>query len=103
MILTGIIRFLSFSDIENAKPLTLQKTGLIQFNQDFAKEPVTEIQADPLSEWGILSVPNGASKGNQKLEYLDNCAEWLLGMDEIVIATDGDEAGLQLRDEPILS
>ena len=41
MILTGIIRFLSFSDIENAKPLTLQKTGLIQFNQDFAKEPVT--------------------------------------------------------------
>lgn len=54
---------------------------------------------DPLSEWGILSVPNGASKGSMKLDYLDNCAEWLVGMTEILIATDNDEAGIQLRDE----
>ena len=54
---------------------------------------------DPLSEWGILSVPNGASKGNQKLDYLDNCSEWLLSLDEIVVATDNDEAGVMLRDE----
>lgn len=54
---------------------------------------------EPFSEFAIVSVPNGASKGNQRLEYLDNCADWFLGMEEIVIATDGDEAGQMLKDE----
>jgi len=57
--------------------------------------------ADPLSEYGIISVPNGASLGNNKLEYLDNCADWFVGLDEIIIATDADAAGLSLRDELI--
>lgn len=56
---------------------------------------------EPFSEYGIVSVPNGASKGNQRLDYLDNCADWFMGLDEIVIATDGDEAGIQLRAELI--
>lgn len=60
----------------------------------FSKEGV-----EPLSEYAILSVPNGASKGNQRLDYLDNCAEWFLGLEEVIIATDGDEAGKMLRDE----
>lgn len=54
---------------------------------------------EPFSEYGIVSVPNGASKGNQRLEYLDNCAEAFMGMDEVIIATDGDEAGQMLKDE----
>ena len=54
---------------------------------------------EPFSEYGIVSVPNGASKGNQRLDYLDNCADWFMGLEEIVIATDGDEAGNALRDE----
>ncbi len=49
--------------------------------------------------WVAVSVPNGASTGNQKLDYLDSCAEWLTGIEEIVVATDGDEAGNSLRDE----
>jgi twinkle protein len=52
-----------------------------------------------LGRWAVLSVPNGASKGNQKLEYLDNCSDWLSSIDEFVIATDGDESGISLRDE----
>ena len=52
-----------------------------------------------LGRWAVLSVPNGASKGSQKLEYLDNCSDWLSSIDEFVIATDGDEAGISLRDE----
>jgi twinkle protein len=51
--------------------------------------------------WATLSVPNGASKGSQKLEYLDNCSDWVESIDEFVIATDGDEAGVILRDELI--
>lgn len=54
---------------------------------------------EPFSEYAVVSVPNGASKGNQRLDYLDNCAEWFAGLDEIIIATDGDEAGKVLRDE----
>lgn len=49
--------------------------------------------------WAILSVPNGASKGSQKLEYLDNCSDWLAMIDEFVIAVDNDEAGKSLKDE----
>lgn len=67
--------------------LTLYEVG-------FSKEGI-----EPLSEYGILSVPNGASKGNQRLDYLDNCADWFLGLEEVVIATDGDEAGKMLKDE----
>ncbi|HEY6436164.1 MAG TPA: bifunctional DNA primase/helicase [Ignavibacteriaceae bacterium] len=60
-----------------------------------------ELKNEELSKWAIVSVPNGASKGNQKLEYLDNCAEWFIGLHEIVIATDGDEAGENLAQELI--
>lgn len=56
---------------------------------------------DTLSEYAVISVPNGASKGNQKMEYLDNCAELLMGVHEFIIATDNDEAGKMLKDELI--
>lgn len=64
------------------------------YEAGFSKEGV-----DPLGEYAILSVPNGASKGNQRLDYLDNCADWFLGLEEVIIATDGDEAGKMLKDE----
>lgn len=60
-----------------------------------------ELLNDDFSKWAIVSVPNGASKGSQRMEYLDNCAEWFIGLHEIVIATDGDEAGLSLQQELI--
>lgn len=62
---------------------------------------ITKEEINPLSEIVCLSVPNGASKGNQKLDYLDNCADWFVGLHEIIIATDGDEAGNQLKEELI--
>lgn len=55
----------------------------------------------PLAKWAAVSVPNGASKGNQRLDYLDNCSDWFDGLHEIVIATDNDEAGKLLKDELI--
>lgn len=61
-----------------------------------------EIDALSLYECGIynvVSVPNGASKGNQRLEYLDNCFEYFDKMEEIVLFTDGDDAGYSLREE----
>jgi twinkle protein len=64
-------------------------------------ETTGEIKENQFSKWCQLSVPNGAAIGNQKLDYLDNCAEWLIGIEEFVIATDGDAAGEQLKAELI--
>lgn len=47
----------------------------------------------------VVSVPNGASRGAQKLDYLDNCWEDFETKEKIYIATDNDEAGMALRDE----
>ena len=61
-----------------------------------------EIDALTFHEAGIfnvVSVPNGAAKGNQRLEYLDNCFDYFAAMEKVFIATDGDHPGKILRDE----
>jgi twinkle protein len=58
-----------------------------------------ELINEKFSKWCVVSVPNGASKGNQKLDYLDNCSDWLLGIHEFIVATDNDEAGKMLKEE----
>lgn len=47
----------------------------------------------------VVSVPNGASKGNQKMEYLDNCYEFFGKIKRVIIATDADDPGVNLRNE----
>lgn len=47
----------------------------------------------------VVSVPNGASKGNSNLEYLDNCIEYFDKKKKIILATDDDEPGQMLREE----
>jgi len=73
------------------------------YEAGIGNEPIAdengEVVNGELSKWAIVSVPNGASKGNNRMEYLDNCAEWFVGMHEIIIATDGDEAGEVLQQE----
>lgn len=49
--------------------------------------------------YNVVSVPNGASKGTQKLEYLDNCWQDFEGKERIYLMTDNDEAGQSLREE----
>lgn len=81
---------------------------LIFFNLDSiegAEEIVIvegEIDALTMHECGIypvISVPNGASMGNQKLEYLDNCYEYFENVKRIILAVDADVAGMALREE----
>tara|TARA_R100000329_G_C7617243_1_gene219213 strand:+ start:1675 stop:3354 length:1680 start_codon:yes stop_codon:yes gene_type:complete len=72
--------------------------------KDFERCYVVEGEMDALSLhecglYSVVSVPNGASKGSQKLEYLDNCWEYFKDKKEIVLCTDNDDAGLQLRNE----
>lgn len=61
-----------------------------------------EIDKLAFSEAGIkevISVPNGASKGNSNLEYLDNCVDYFTNKTKIIIATDNDDPGIALREE----
>lgn len=83
------------------------------FNYDAVKGKrtaiITEGEIDCLSVFesgyclnedvGVCSVPNGASKGNQRLEYLDNSWEAFHDCEKIILATDNDEAGLSLKSE----
>ena len=71
---------------------------------ELSKVYIVEGEMDALSMheagiYSVCSVPNGASKGNQKLEYLDNCWQYFKDKDEIIICTDNDDAGLMLRNE----
>jgi twinkle protein len=61
-----------------------------------------EIDALSLYEAGnyvVCSVPNGASKGNQNLTYLDNCYEYFKPFKKIILCTDNDGPGIALRNE----
>jgi twinkle protein len=64
---------------------------------------ITEGEMDTLSfyEAGVktaVSVPNGASKGNQKLEWLEESLHLFEGR-RCILATDTDEPGIALRNE----
>jgi twinkle protein len=66
--------------------------------QDQSEAIIVEGEIDLLSMieagiYNVVSVPNGASKGSQKLEYLDNCWQYFEGKEKVVICTDNDEAG----------
>ena len=75
------------------------------YEAGYGVEPIADsegvLQNEKFSRWTPVSVPNGASKGNQRLDYLDNCSDWFIGLHEIIIATDNDEAGIALKDELI--
>lgn len=65
---------------------------------------IVEGEIDCLSVWQsgfkhVVSVPNGASKGNASLEYLDACISSFKTKTKIILATDGDEPGVMLRNE----
>lgn len=81
---------------------------LIFYNLDAIKDAktviITEGEMDCLSlmECGVktvVSVPNGAVAGNQRLEYLDNCYDYFTNVSQVILFVDNDEAGNMLREE----
>lgn len=75
---------------------------LIFYNLDAIKdsEEITivegEIDCLTLIQLGyktVISVPNGASKGNNNLQYFDNCFAYFEQAKNVIIATDNDEPG----------
>lgn len=79
---------------------------LIPFNLDSIKDSTTiiitegEFDCMAIDQAGfkpVISVPNGASKGNNNLSWLDNCIDHFEKAEKIILATDKDEAGTMLR------
>ena len=65
---------------------------------------ITEGEMDVLAfhEAGIknvVSVPNGATLGNNNLDYLDNCIDYFDDKEKIILAVDSDDAGQALQQE----
>lgn len=104
-------------EVVNVKYRTVDKkfklvsgAKLILYNLDSIQESkeclIVEGEIDALSflEAGydaVLSVPNGASKGNQRLDYIDNCIEQLEKINKFYIGVDNDEPGRALKNELI--
>jgi len=94
---------------DSRKNFSLEKNAeLIFYNLDQIKDQEScyivegEIDALSLHEAGIknvISVPNGASSGSQKLDYLDNCIKYFNNKNEIILCCDNDDPGLALRNE----
>ncbi len=63
---------------------------------------ITEGQIDCASviEAGYLNCVS-ILKGSQGMGWIENCWEWLQQFDEIIVFSDGDEAGLKMRNEVI--
>lgn len=86
----------------------VQGAELIFYGLDNVKESdycyIVEGEMDALSFheagiYSVCSVPNGASNGNQRLEYLDNCYEYFKDKKNIILCTDNDAPGMALRNE----
>lgn len=61
-----------------------------------------EMDVLALHESGIrtaVSVPNGAVIGHNNLDYLDNCIDYFVNKEKIILAVDNDEAGQNLKNE----
>lgn len=116
------VKVIQFNYFKNEKLINIKFRGpkksfklfagaeLIFYGLDWLKGSkeclICEGEIDMLSFWEAgyhfaLSVPNGANTGANNLSYLDNCYEYLEGMEKIYIATDADEPGLKLRYELI--
>lgn len=81
---------------------------LIFYNLDAIKDEDTavivegEIDCMSLHEAGVfnvVSVPNGASVGSQRLEYLDNCYHYFVQKKKVILFVDNDEPGNKLKME----
>jgi len=49
----------------------------------------------------VVSVPNGATLSHNNLDYLDNCIDYFIDKEKIILAVDQDEAGVALQNELI--
>lgn len=91
------------------KDFKLNKSSeLIFYNLDAIKDTdtciIVEGEVDCLSMheagiYNVVSVPNGTTPKGNRLQYLDNCYDYFIDKKRIIIATDNDKVGKELKAE----
>lgn len=92
-----------FRMVSNAE-LTMFNIDCINLEETKESVIITEGEIDAMSFYeagfdNVISVPNGASKGNNNLQYIDSSALHLEKVEKFYLALDKDEAGTQLENE----
>ena len=90
----------NFKLVKGAEKVFYNIDSIVGFEYCVVVEGEMDVLA--LHEAGItnaISVPNGATLGQNNLEYLDNCIDYFDDKEKIVIAVDNDPPGLALQTE----
>lgn len=90
----------NFKMVKDAELIFYNLDGITQAEEIIIVEG--EIDALTLIQLGhtnCVSVPNGASKGVNNMQYLENCYQYFESVKSVVIATDNDEPGNSLANE----
>lgn len=90
----------NFRMVKDAEKIFYNLDGIKDQNEIWIVEG--EIDCLTMIQAGIkncVSVPNGATKGTNNLDYLDNCFKYFENAEKVYIATDQDEPGNHLADE----
>ena len=92
----------NFKLVKGAEKVFYNIDSIVGFEYCVIVEGEMDVLA--LHEAGItnaISVPNGATLGQNNLEYLDNCIDYFDDKEKIILAVDTDDAGLALQNELI--
>ena len=92
----------NFKLVKGAEKVFYNIDSIVGFKYCVIVEGEMDVLA--LHEAGItnaISVPNGATLGQNNLEYLDNCIDYFDDKEKIILAVDTDDAGLALQTELI--
>ena len=92
----------NFKLVKGAEKVFYNIDSIVGFKHCVIVEGEMDVLA--LHEAGItnaISVPNGATLGQNNLEYLDNCIDYFDDKEKIILAVDTDDAGLALQTELI--
>ena len=92
----------NFKLVKGAEKVFYNIDSIVGFEYCVIVEGEMDVLA--LHEAGItnaISVPNGATLGQNNLEYLDNCIDYFDDKEKIILAVDTDDAGLALQTELI--
>ena len=90
----------NFKLVKGAEKVFYNIDSIVGFEYCVIVEGEMDVLA--LHEAGItnaISVPNGATLGQNNLEYLDNCIDYFDDKEKIIIAVDNDPPGLALQSE----
>ena len=88
----------NFKFFKDAELIFYNLNGIKESNEIYIVEG--EIDALTLYECGkhnVISVPNGANVGRNNFDYIDNCIGYFETADKIILATDADVPGINLR------